>query len=494
MIDTEALREQLPYLLPQVAIARRNQTERPRISLDSTATTPPTVEALDALVTAAFSYGPFERGGSDAGIKTSMAVLHTYNILANLLGTDSWKQIVLGRNTTEMIGHVAHALQGEFEGFSRFRSGENVVITQLEHNSNYLPWRELVQFLLGWGVSVELRIARVNRESGEVDMADLERKIDRKTRVVAVTGKSNVMGTVPEIAEIGKLAHRYGALFMVDAAQYVPGHYVDVNALDVDLLTFSMHKMLGPWGVGVLYGKRDLLEKMPPFLPGGGTVSVIAGNKVMYHGLPQKFIAGSPDSLGIIAAGASLEVFLSAGLNLLGKDQKVQRAFTKMVINAPSAEWEYQYHVDRPEGDAIREYATQARMEYVLGDHTRRRAYARELVEKAMKNIAAHQIALTERVLEGLHGIHGVTVYGTLPAEKRYGLVTFNVAGLEARQVGFSLSQQKIDVRADKHCAHLLHDDVLKVDGTTRVSLAMYNTPSEVDAFLHAVREVSRNV
>lgn len=494
MLNTHEIRKRLPFLMEGIDLSIVNSAGKNRISLDSTATTPPSVDALEVLVRASFDYAAFERGGSESGIKTSMAMLQVYNLIANLIGADSYKEIILGRNTTEMIGHVAHTLRGEFKGFPRFQSGQNVVTTYLEHNSNYLPWKELCDFFRVWEQDVELRLVNVDSKTGLLDMKDLSRKVDRNTRVVAVTAKSNVLATTPDLTEIGEIAHRNGALFLVDAAQYVPNHFVDVKSLDVDLLAFSFHKMLGPWGVGALYGKREILEAMPSFLPGGGTVNDIDLKGVDYYGLPQKFISGSPDSLGVIATGESLYFLINAALGYIGQGHEPQKAFTRMVMNAPSIGWDLKYMTSTEEGRMIRENAREIGREDVLTDMQKRREYSRELIEKAMGNIAEHEIYLTERVLDGLRAIPNIVVYGNLPAEQRYGLVPFNVGALESRQVGFLLNQRGIEIRSDQHCAHLLHKCVLKVPGTSRVSLAIYNTPEEVDLFLEGVREVAKNV
>ncbi len=494
MIDPTLLRKRLPYLMPEIRVGCSSPLLKPRISLDGTATTPPTIDSLEAMIRASFQYGPFERGASDAAQHTSIAVTRVYNLLANLIGADSWKQIVLGRNTTEMIGHVVHTLQRSFEGFPRFKSGQNIVTTYLEHNSNYLPWVELRNSLRGWGVNIDVRLVNVNPLTGELDMKDLQRKVDRDTRVVSVSGKSNVLGTTPHLGEVGLIAHQRGALFIVDGAQYVPGSFVDVRSIDVDLLTFSLHKMLAPFGVGVLYGKRELLERMPPFIPGGGTVNRVELDTVEYHDLPQKFIAGSPDSLGIIASGESVLAFLYAGLGMFGDERQKERAFTKMILNAPSQEWDLRYQTSAEEGASIRAYALETGRAEVLQDVVRRRELAREFIATAMRNVREYQIMLTSKVLTELADMPDVQVYGNLPAERRYGLVPFNVRGIESRAVGMEMAKRGIEIRADKHCAHLLHSHVLRVSGTARVSLSVYNTAGEVGYFTDTLREVAPHV
>jgi cysteine desulfurase/selenocysteine lyase len=486
---SEALRRELPFLQERLELNVARPDSKRRISLDSTATTPPTREALEAMIKASFTYAPFERGGSDSGIKTSMAVLSTYNLLANLIGADSWKEIVLGRNTTEMINHVANTLKRGFEGFPRLKSGQNIVTTYLEHNSNYLPWLELTTFLKEYGVEVDLRLVDVDKRTGQLDMSDLSRKVDKNTRVVTVTGKSNVLATTPLLPEIGQIAHKSGALYVVDGAQFVPNHYVDVQTLDVDLMAFSLHKMMAPFGVGVLYGKNSVLEAMPPFIFGGGTVSDVDKDHVEHYGLPQKFMDGSPDSLGIIASGISIQTLLHAALGNLRNPQ--QKAFASMVFNAPSDGWDYRYQVSNEEGALIRSEAERLGKNLVITDPRARREYARELVEEAMGVIANYEIDLTQKAMEGLHTIPGIEIYGSLPAEQRYGLVSFNVRGQEARQIGFELNKRGIEVRPDKHCAHLLHHHILKVNGTVRASFAPYNTTEEVDTLVSAVREVA---
>jgi cysteine desulfurase/selenocysteine lyase len=486
----ETLRRELPFLQDRLDLSVANPGNRRKISLDSTATTSPTREALEALLRASFDYAPFERGGSDAGIKTSLAVLSAYNFLANLVGANSWKEMVLGRNTTEMLNHVVNALKRGYEGFPRFQSGQNIVTTYLEHNSNYLPWLELTNFLKEYGINVDLRLVNVDRKTGQLDMKDLQSKVDAKTRVVSVTGKSNVLATVPDLYEIGRIAHRQGALYVIDGAQYVPNNFVDVKGLDVDLLAFSLHKMMAPFGVGVLYGKSRILEAMPAFIVGGGTVDDVGRAGVKYYGLPQKFMAGSPDSLGIIASHTSVQTLLQAALGNLEAGKEASKAFTAMALNAPSGEWDYRYQVSAEEGALIRAEAQRLGNSLVISDSQYRREYARKLVQQAMQEIASHEIDLTQRALDGLSRVPGIEIYGSLPAEQRYGLVSFNLQGKESRQVGFELNKRGIEIRPDKHCAHLLHHHILNVNGTVRASFGPYNTREEVDALVTAVREM----
>jgi cysteine desulfurase / selenocysteine lyase len=492
-MNVEALRQELVYLDPKINLTGENPNPS-RISLDATATTHALKPGIEAMIHAAFNYAPFERGGTNSSERISMAHTRVYNLLANLVGADSWEEIVLGQNTTDMLNGLAHTMLTGPKGFKGWKSGwfkgtPNIVTTQLEHNSNIAPWQEMQKLLKSFGVGIEVRYVGFNHETGELDMKDLEKKVNKDTRIVTVTGKSNVLGSCPNLGQIGAIAHRNGAYFIVDAAQYAPGHFIDVKAIDADFLVFSLHKMCAPFGVGVMYGKRELLETMTPAKVGGGTLNDLDESGLEFYPLPNKFMAGSPDTLGTIASGASITHLLLAGLDL--QDKTAQQAFTRMVLNAPSQKWKLKYF-DDPNKDAIRAYAVEQGFDEALGNvGGYRRKMARSMIANAMAEIAEHESYLTGKIIERLQSFGGFTIYGSLNPRARFGLVSFNHETMEARQIGAILNKEGVEVRSDKHCAHTLHHK-MGLSSTVRVSVAPYTTETEIDAFLDVMKGVGR--
>jgi cysteine desulfurase/selenocysteine lyase len=226
----------------------------------------------------------------------------------------------LYRNTTEAINAVMYSLM------TQFRDGDNVVTTLMEHNSNYVPWHALCREILPrLGRRVECRLARFDPVTGELDLDHLAGLIDARTKLVCCTGASNFLGTRTPLGAVAALAAASGyaqpggerrSYLLVDAAQLVPGTFTDVGALDVDYLAFSFHKMLAPFGVGVLYAREQLLRSAPPFLYGGDMIAEgrVFPDRVEYNALPWKYAAGTPDILGTVISAQALRLLVDLAL------------------------------------------------------------------------------------------------------------------------------------------------------------------------------------
>lgn len=214
----------------------------------------------------------------------------------NARGTD---EIIFTRGTTEAINLVASSLGGSLLG-----PGDEVLITHMEHHSNIIPWQLVCE-----RNGARLVPAPIT-DRGELDMEAFERLLGERTRIVAVTHVSNALGTVNPIERIIELAHRAGAYVLVDGAQAMPHLHVDVAALDCDFYAFSGHKMFAPTGIGVLYGKREVLDRMPPYQGGGEMILSVSFDQTVYNALPYKFEAGTPNITGAVALGAAVD-FLS---------------------------------------------------------------------------------------------------------------------------------------------------------------------------------------
>jgi cysteine desulfurase / selenocysteine lyase len=213
------------------------------------------------------------------------------------------REIIFVRGTTEAVNLVAQTY-----GRARVRAGDEILITGLEHHSNIVPWQ-----LLSEEKGAALRVAPLT-DSGEVDLDAMERLITPRTRIVSVAHLSNALGTVLPIRHIVEMAHARGVPVLVDGAQAVPRMSVDVRALDCDFYAFSSHKVYGPTGVGVLYGRTELLEAMPPYQGGGDMIRSVTFEQTTFNVLPYKFEAGTPNIAGGIAFGAALDYVSGIGL------------------------------------------------------------------------------------------------------------------------------------------------------------------------------------
>ena len=233
----------------------------------------------------------------------------------------SSKEIIFTRNTTESLNLVAYSY-----GLSNLREGDEIVVSIMEHHSNLLPWQMVAR-----QTGAVLKFLECTQE-GTLPDEVLEAAITEKTKLVAVAQVSNVLGCVNPVEKIVKLAHEKGAVVVVDAAQSAPHMPVDVTALDVDFLAFSGHKLMGPMGIGVLYGKEELLEKMPPFLTGGEMISTVTREGATYAKLPHKFEAGTVNGGGAVGLQAAIDYLMNVGFDEVQKREELltTRAMTGM--------------------------------------------------------------------------------------------------------------------------------------------------------------------
>lgn len=229
--------------------------------------------------------------------------------VAHFIGADV-EEVVFTKNATESLNLVAYAMGNAPVG-NKFHltSGDGIVVTEMEHHANLIPWQQLAA-----RTGAELSWFEVTPE-GRLDLSHLDSIINEKTRVVALTHQSNVLGTINPLAEIVKRAHEVGAVVVLDACQSVPHMSVDVKALDVDFLAFSGHKAVGPTGVGVFWGKSDLLAELPPFLTGGSMIETVTMTGATWAPAPKKFEAGVPNMAQAAGLGAALRYLTNIGLD-----------------------------------------------------------------------------------------------------------------------------------------------------------------------------------
>lgn len=246
------------------------------------------------------------RGLYPLSIAATEAVEEARVAVRDFLHAKSSQEIIFTRNTTEALNLVAYSY-----GLSHVHAGDEVVVSILEHHSNLLPWQMVCRQT---GATLKFIDCEMD---GRLDLNKVAEVITEKTKIVAVTHVSNVIGRVNPIREIADMAHRVGAVIVVDGAQSTPHIPVDVQALDADFLAFSGHKVFGPMGIGALYGKRRLLEKMPPFLSGGEMIESVTRTGATYAELPYKFEAGTGNAAGAVGLHAAIRYMQSVGFDTM---------------------------------------------------------------------------------------------------------------------------------------------------------------------------------
>ncbi|MGE0817292.1 MAG: SufS family cysteine desulfurase [Candidatus Nanopelagicales bacterium] len=428
LLPYEAVAEDFPILSRTVRGGNR------LVYLDSGATSQKPTAVLDAERGFYTRHNAaVHRGAHLLAEEATDAYEHARQRIADLVGAQP-RELVFTKNATEAINLVSYAFSNATAkaqhgaalpgGSERFvlKPGDEIVVTEMEHHANLVPWQEVCDktgAVLRWiGVTEE---GRLDLEHPEHGLA----VITERTKVVALTHQSNVLGTVTPVQQVAAAAHAVGAVVVLDACQSVPHMAVDVRELNVDYLAFSGHKMLGPSGIGVLWGRYDLLEAMPPFLTGGSMIEVVRMEGSTFAPPPQRFEAGVPMAAQAVGLGAAvdyLEALTSADGSLHG-----------------------------------------------------------------MAAVAAHEHALTTYALESLAEVPGVRVVGPVDAEARGSAVSFVVDGIHAHDVGQVLDDRGVEVRVGHHCAWPLHRR-FGVAATARATFYVYNGPQDVDDLVAAVR------
>ncbi|HEX6179076.1 MAG TPA: cysteine desulfurase [Thermoanaerobaculia bacterium] len=296
--DIESIRREFPILSTLIRGKRL-------VYLDNAATTQKPQQVIDRLI----RYYTEENSNVHRGVHflSEVATVAYENVRAQVmefLHARSVKEIVFTRGTTESINLVAQSW-----GRKNVKAGDEVLITAIEHHSNIVPWQLLCE-----EKGATLRVVPVN-DRGEVDLDEYARMLNERVKIVAAGHISNALGTVNPIRKMTELAHAAGALILIDGAQGVPHSRVDVRAIGCDFYAFSAHKVYGPTGVGVLYGREALLDAMPPWQGGGDMILSVAFDKTTYNALPYKFEAGTPNIAGVIGLGAALEYVASIGVD-----------------------------------------------------------------------------------------------------------------------------------------------------------------------------------
>jgi cysteine desulfurase / selenocysteine lyase len=296
------------------------------VYLDNAATTQKPQAVIDALV----HYYTAENANIHRGVHTlSELATESYEqaraIVQRFLNAADPREIVFVRGATEGINLVAQTW-----GRTNVRRGDEILISAMEHHSNIVPWQILCE-----QQGANLRVAPVN-DAGELMLDEFEKLLGPKTKLVAMAHVSNALGTVNPVRKVVEAARRWNARVLLDGAQAVPHMSVDVRAIDCDFYVFSGHKVYAPTGIGILYGKAELLEAMPPYQGGGDMISSVTFEKTLYNRLPYKFEAGTPHVSGAIGLGAALEYLNSMGIDRIARHEKQVLAYgTKRLLEIP---------------------------------------------------------------------------------------------------------------------------------------------------------------
>lgn len=336
--------------------------------------------------------------------------------VADFVGASATEEIIFTKNATEAINLVARSF-GE-----TLSAGDIVVLSKLEHHANIVPWLQLKE-----RVGIELRYFDVT-DDGLIKFD--ESLIDKRVKLVSVSGMSNTLGTITDLPPIIRSAHSVGAKILVDAAQLAVHRPIDVQELDVDFLVFTGHKLYGPTGIGVLYGKAELLNAMPPFIGGGDMVNAVYTDRFEPTQLPNKFEAGTPNIAGTVGLKAAIDYINQIGFEVI---QAAEHELTN----------------------------------YLLGKLR----------------------SLPYLTLFGPADSVGSTSSGSTDNRNRGSIVSFNMKGVHAHDVAEGLSQKNICIRAGQHCTQPLHD-ACNIPATARISLAFYNTKDEIDKCVSVLEEI----
>jgi cysteine desulfurase/selenocysteine lyase len=409
-----SLRLDFPALLQEV-------NGHPLAYLDSGATAQRPVQVLDA--ERAFletTNAAVHRGAHTLAALATEAYEDARDTVARFIGAGSADEVVWTENATDALNLVAYGIGnatlgrgGDASRRLALKPGDEIVVTEAEHHANLVPWQELAL-----RTGAVFRFVPV-RDDGTWTLDDAARVVNERTRILTFAHVSNVTGLVAPARELADLAHRFGALVVLDACQSAPHRPLDVRALDVDFAAFSGHKMLGPTGIGVLWGRPELLDALPPFRTGGSMISTVSMDETTYLPAPQRFEAGTQPVSQAVALAEAVRYLEAVG----------------------------------------------------------------------MPRVQQHEERLAQRMLDGLGAIPGLRIVGPPAGVPRSGLVSFDLAGVHAHDVGQYLDAQGIAVRVGHHCAQPLHRR-LGLTATTRASTYLYTTDDEVDRMIAATAEV----
>ena len=394
--DVENIRKDFPILSKKI-------NNKPLIYFDNAATSQTPTSVINSISNYYNNYNAnIHRGVHSLSEEATEDFESARTKIKEHFNAGDTKEIIFTSGTTHSINIVAN-------GYTDIlKSGDEIIVSGLEHHSNIVPWQMMTK-----KNNAKLKVIPL-KENGELDLKVFENLISDKTKLVFVNHVSNALGVINPIEKIIEIAHKNGAVVLIDGAQSSAHFDIDLQKLDVDFFTVSAHKLCGPTGIGFLYGKKELLDLIPPYMGGGEMISDVTFEKTTYADLPHKFEAGTPNISGAIAFGYALDYLNNIGLDNIKKYE-----------------------------DYLLEYATNK-----------------------------------------LKEIDGMIIYGDTP--NKTSVISFNIEGLHAYDIGSILDKFGIAVRTGQHCAQPIMD-YFKISGTVRASFSFINTIEEIDELIKAI-------
>ena len=394
--DVENIRKDFPILSKKI-------NNKPLIYFDNAATSQTPKSVINSISNYYNNYNAnIHRGVHSLSEEATQDFESARTKIKEHFNAGDTKEIIFTSGTTHSINIVAN-------GYTDIlKSGDEIIVSGLEHHSNIVPWQMMTK-----KNNAKLKVIAL-KENGELDLKVFENLISDKTKLVFINHVSNALGVINPIKKIIEIAHKNGAVVLVDGAQSSAHFDIDLQKLDVDFFTASAHKLCGPTGIGFLYGKKELLDLIPPYMGGGEMISEVTFEKTTYADLPHKFEAGTPNISGAIAFGYALDYLNNIGLDNIKKYE-----------------------------DYLLDYATNK-----------------------------------------LKQIDGMIIYGDTP--NKTSVISFNIDGLHAYDIGSILDKFGIAVRTGQHCAQPIMD-YFKISGTVRASFSFINTIEEIDELIKAI-------
>ena len=394
--DVENIRKDFPILKKKI-------NNKPLIYFDNAATSQTPTSVINSISNYYNNYNAnIHRGVHSLSEEATQDFESARTKIKEHFNAGDTKEIIFTSGTTHSINIVAN-------GYTDIlKSGDEIIVSGLEHHSNIVPWQMMTK-----KNNAKLKVIPL-KENGELDLKVFENLISYKTKLVFVNHVSNALGIINPIEKIIEISHKNGALVLIDGAQSSAHFSINLQKLDVDFFTASAHKLCGPTGIGFLYGKKELLDLIPPYMGGGEMISDVTFEKTTYADLPHKFEAGTPNISGAIAFGYALDYLNNIGLDNIKKYE-----------------------------DYLLDYATNK-----------------------------------------LKQIDGMIIYGDTP--NKTSVISFNIEGLHAYDIGSILDKFGIAVRTGQHCAQPIMD-YFKISGTVRASFSFINTVEEIDELIKAI-------